>query len=1201
MGQQVGAGAFGLAGNLIGGFLGGPVGAAIGGMAGGIIGSLIFNRSKKPLITDVQLANSTYGNPIPILYGTSRLPGIMIWQTKIRTSSKALGKGGGQAAYHYHQSAAFAFCEGPAKIRKIWLDGKLFWDASNPKQELAKHTFQMRGYEGGEDQLPDPLIAQWVAENVAGAPDSCPAYRGLCYLVCEGVDLVNYGNRFPQITAECTATGQRDFYVNRLVPLPADVTTWHDPFGFEYNRTMAVDWASQLTWMMGSDGTLRAFSITSSQQLAAIAFADYAPTIVPPVWAPGWTQPEFPIDSGVAAAQGSRYIYVYGSLLPASMSYWIRALDRNTLKPVAGVSTLSDEPYWFIHPAPGQVGQLRVKDIIGPDGTKECLLGVGGYGNVFMIPVLEGGDLETAQWVKMHFENLTDYTSIVGGDDDVLADGSQYVYFLNTSFYGTGGGCYVFRATLTGFDIFDTTLLGVLMPSTFGFSDSNPAFFPCTGWFDSTDGTLIVSLRSGAIFDPPIPGDFVAKISPGKLAAGENPVIWQNVVPGAGISEWGTYQEATGVSLGTIAFSSGGQVSLMSTATGQYTAMSEATTTLSGVDMVLPVAYNAATQALLLTYVTSPDTHTPPAVVYLNYINAPAVSVGAIIADLCARVGLSSDMVDTSAVTDTCAGYVVRDMRSAGSAIADLCHTFLLDQVETDYELRFVPRGRAAVATLAYTDLLPPDAANPGHYWQARTAQEQEMPLEIVVKFNDPALDYQPGSTYAKRTALPVPTMFARRRQVVDLPVIVDNETARHIAEKWLYTMWAERQTYQSGLSAAWLWLDPGDNITVTLPDQTLTVRIEQVAIGADLSLHLTLAAEDISTYVASSSAGALTGAGAQTLTPAAYALLLNFNVPLLRDVDATAGTAGRVYFAAGAQNVASFSAGTVYRSTDAVNWPTEGTLAAAASWGRTLTVLADTQTPFATDYRNTVTVTLNPGSTAPVSCSYADLMNNANAALIGQEVIQYQTVTDNADGSFTLSTLLRGRRGTDWATNTHSVAETVVLLDLTTVGTGTLDLTDINRAEYWKLTGPSDSLASVTTQGWTYLGYDLMPYAPVYVIGVYSGSNIVLTWHRRTRIGGLLVDGSDTVPLSETSEAYEVEVLKAGAVVRTFAGLSSPTVTYTAGQIASDWTSPPTVLQVRVYQVSSVVGRGFSKTWTLDLSGIELAEADDPPPVAVV
>src|SRR5689334_22166425 len=181
MGQQAGGLALMLGGKIIGSIIGGPIGGAIGGLAGGIIASFIFQRHNKPMVADYQLANSSYGRPIPLIYGQWRLPGTVIWETDITTKSHSAGKGmmSGGSTYSYLESGAFVFCQGPARLLKVWLDGKLFYDnTSTHPTELSKYKFVGRIYTGTEDQLPDPLIQAWDVGNV-DPPLACPAYRGL--------------------------------------------------------------------------------------------------------------------------------------------------------------------------------------------------------------------------------------------------------------------------------------------------------------------------------------------------------------------------------------------------------------------------------------------------------------------------------------------------------------------------------------------------------------------------------------------------------------------------------------------------------------------------------------------------------------------------------------------------------------------------------------------------------------------------------------------------------------------------------------------------------------------------------------------------------------------------------------------------------------------------------------------------------------
>jgi hypothetical protein len=114
--------------------------------------------------------------------------------------------------------------------------------------------------------------------------------------------------------------------------------------------------------------------------------------------------------------------------------------------------------------------------------------------------------------------------------------------------------------------------------------------------------------------------------------------------------------------------------------------------------------------------------------------------------------------------------------------------------------------------------------------------------------------------------------------------------------------------------------------------------------------------------------------------------------------------------------------------------------------------------------------------------------------------------------------------------------------------------------------------------------GADLKPYAPVHVAASADGSdNIILTWVRRSRIGGDLHDATGSVPLGETSEAYSVDILSGpgGSVKRTI-DVTAPTATYENADVLTDFGSVPASITVRVYQISGVIGRGFTRETTV-------------------
>ncbi|WP_210245003.1 hypothetical protein [Mesorhizobium sp. J18] len=73
-------------------------------------------------------------------------------------------------------------------------------------------------------------------------------------------------------------------------------------------------------------------------------------------------------------------------------------------------------------------------------------------------------------------------------------------------------------------------------------------------------------------------------------------------------------------------------------------------------------------------------------------------------------------------------------------------------------------------------------------------------------------------------------------------------------------------------------------------------------------------------------------------------------------------------------------------------------------------------------------------------------------------------------------------------------------------------------------------------------------------------------------------------MPLAEELEAYEVELLDGAAVKRVLSTTTTSAV-YTAAQQSADWGAPlgpSDTLDIRIFQLSALAGRGAPKIVTL-------------------
>ncbi|MFM2098609.1 MAG: hypothetical protein RLZZ366_148 [Pseudomonadota bacterium] len=187
--------------STIGRALGGPIGSAIGAVIGQQVDQRLFapKGGEGPRLGDLAVQSSSYGSPIPKLFGKMRVAGTVIWATDLKESSHRQSNGKGKPKTTvYSYSASFAVLLSArqiSRVGRIWADGNLLRGAGGD----FKSETGFRLYTGSEGQALDPLIAS--AEGVGATP----AYRGHAYAVFENCQLADFGNRIPSLSFEVFA------------------------------------------------------------------------------------------------------------------------------------------------------------------------------------------------------------------------------------------------------------------------------------------------------------------------------------------------------------------------------------------------------------------------------------------------------------------------------------------------------------------------------------------------------------------------------------------------------------------------------------------------------------------------------------------------------------------------------------------------------------------------------------------------------------------------------------------------------------------------------------------------------------------------------------------------------------------------------------------------------------------------------------
>lgn len=1171
--------ALGAAGAAIGFFAGGgPFGAQVGFVAGSMIGGAIDRSMQKPVegprLEDLRVTTSTYGQPIPQVQGTVRLKANMIWSTGLREHRKKTGgkgstttKGPGQVQYSYEASFAMSFCEGPIdKVLRIWLDKKLVFDATNSGEAIGVPGLVFRVYHGTEVQLPDPAIVAMLGADA-------PAHRGLCYVVFDSVPLANSGNRIPNCEVEVCATVVPALpYVDTTNLSSANGSPYTAPQN--YSAVSAADWTRRIAvrglQQGGGNHGIGVQNLETGVELRVKTTGDMCAD-------GGFADPG--TDTAIVAIiPGGTAFYSSSAVLGATPVRFdpVTLVATAVWEDTGGVGADSRRGR-----LPGCHNMAATK-VITDSGARDLLLWSDYYAGVRIIDVQD-------------FVSIWGMTTAESGEATIL-DGPSY-----PGIFTAGAVAHI----LGGEQRLGETDVWLLSAAGSGTTaDRKPrmqrvrvasyaVFAPFAGQTMGLVAEDQIVLEPGVIH----PGATIVSVHSVQYDPTDNCLVfatnqvsgigaaWRLVkVDNGGALVW-TTEIAASPSIPTgHARIDGTKIALVSTNPGVLIDLA------TGVSETFTNAYGGGTY-VFDGYSRSVVMHGSSALqrrVWLDRAAGDPSSLADTVTWLCEKVGFDASDIDVSDLSGDVRGFM-RGQETIRESITQLERAFLFDTTEQDGKLVFVPRGGNVVATVDYDLVLRRDGDQPA--MPIRERDETELPRRVWCDFIDVEKDQQQNSMPWARAMAPTVLTASRQETHVDCrSIVMTPSEAKTIAMRHCLDAYASRFSIEGlGLTFQHIGLNAGDAVTQELPDGTLQrVRYTRVELGADYTLNVDAVFEDGTVPALTTTGDGGQGHVTQSVPAPVVSKLLLGNVPLLADTDDTGGVALRVYAGGAGYSSGTWLGARLFYSRDASLWDPVISLLTPMAWGECLTAMPDAPiSPFLTDRSSTLRVVMHAGGDDIETVTELEMLNGSNRALLvtpdGQaELIGFRDVTANGDGSFTLSTFLRGQRGTEWACGLHSAGGLFVLVN-DALEPITLALGDINQTRYARLVGRFDAFDAVPLEARTITGAAEKPYAPCSIAGSRDGSgSITITWLRRTRIGGEWLDGTEDVPLGEASESYEVDIMAGDEVVRTITSLTSASAPYSADDQTTDFGSPQAEIDVRVYQMSAAVGRGYAGSATV-------------------
>lgn len=1212
----------GMAGGGIGATLGAGLGRYIGGAMDGVLfGSGALPSIEGPRLGDLAVQTSTYGRMIPLVYGTARLAGNVIWSRPIKETATTTtntagggGKGGGgggvtqtSTTYSYSVSLAVAICEGPIdSVLRIWADAK--------QLDLSQGVYRI--YKGDEAQLPDAFIESF--EGIG----TTPAYRGLAYIVVEDFPLAEYGNRIPNFTFEVKKKAQRsnteeemlEEMVKSVILIPGsgefvyDTGIQHKLFG----EDVAGSWAQQgnrISINMHNPSGVANALLALEQMREALPNLEWVGLVV--TWfGTSLNAGACEIVPGVEYKQGAT----------TSPDVWgVAGYNRGTARQI----TLVDSAPRY-GGTPDDASVIHLVDAIRAKGWKVM------FYPMFFMDVddkpwrgrVTGTAADVAEFfTKANGYNafIIHYANLMDGRAEAFVIGSELIGLTKVS---SAPGVYPAVDALVDLATAVKGIMGGSTKITYA-ADWSEYHHTDGGWYN-----LDALWACGAIDMVGIDAYFPLTDGP-QQGYGVQPVIdgwtsgegydfyyadaeradqqplgaayaWKNIAWWWGNTHYNPNGQPTAwvPQSKKIWFTEYGFPSVDG-ATNQPNVFYDPTSSESYFPRFSRgrVDFRAQRQGLLATEMQWKDSPMIERMFIWTWDARPfpywpdlldvwadgpqwktghwvngklgISSLAAIVADLCRRAGMTEVEFDVNRLTDLVEGYIVASPATARALIEQLMKGYLFDAVESDGLLKFVPRGGGVARTISKDELVPlGEDGETRQLLTVRRMQEVELPQRVNVLYINRTSNYLQGNQFAQRQVT-----LSREAYTLSLPIVFSDQSAKVLAEQWLYHSWVGRTQYECYLTMEHAVLEPTDIVDVIVDGTTHRMRVTEAMQSRPGVLRLRGVAEDSASYDVYLPPAAVQSRP-QTIVPPGPTRMAMLDLPLLPFDDA----AQPVLRIALAGTDRHWRGAVLYRSDDGGGTYSQiAATDAPATMGTAITVLgAGVHT--VVDEASHVDVLLLGDQTLE-SVPLPAMLNGANLALLGEEVLQFMHAELLADGKYRLSGLLRGRLGTEYAIARHGLGERFVLLN-GNIAKAPQPVDGIGLPRLYKPVTVGMTLGNTDPVSHAATGRAWKPYSPVHVTASRNGSgDITLRWIRRTRTGGGWRDGVD-VPLGESSERYEVEIMDGGEVVRLLSA-ASPEAAYSTAMQLEDFGSLQGAVNVHIYQLSEVAGRGYASKST--------------------
>ena len=504
-----------------------------------------------------------------------------------------------------------------------------------------------------------------------------------------------------------------------------------------------------------------------------------------------------------------------------------------------------------------------------------------------------------------------------------------------------------------------------------------------------------------------------------------------------------------------------------------------------------------------------------------------------------------------------CGGLLVDQSQPVSDVLQAIIDCYDLVTRQDDDILTFLQRGSEDQFIIDSDDLSAREpGANVEKSWSITDGSDINLPREVVINFIDPTNEWQKSAVgYRKVNGI------TNEMQSFNLPFTMSADDARYIARRRCLSYYLNRKSISIFLPPKYITLRENDILLIPDDDEYIVMRIQNITRGLNYLMEVKGIIDN-----SLDSAFAIEAEDKDTEQTISFPVPVGFAfIDICSLSDTYIDNAG--YYAAAFCLDAdqSFNGAFLYDGFNNVLRFSSGSTA-----GFTVNALGSAN-GYTWDRVNKVTVELCSGTLESVT--QAQCLAGSNRALIGDEIIGFQTATLTGTNTYELSNLIRGIGDTRDEIDSHEAREGFLLLETAKLKFKTINNNEIGIEKSFKILSPGEFFDNEQAVTATPNAYNLRPFAPCFIRCSFDGSdNLDIQWCRRTRsIVELLTELP--IPLSEETEAYEIDIMDGEDVLRTIES-AEQSCQYSAAQQTADGLTPGDSVTVRVYQISAIVGR---------------------------